>query len=152
MRVPTKEEEIRARLKAARYLADNSDAHTPIDPDVWTVDTAASFVLAYACCSDDGTDRYTPQMLMGQFTADEQIELLDRLDAFRLKESRSMVDVDEKACREIAAALAGCDDESDARQVCAGMNRETMVRIALGLSRIVAAQPVSEDSTPVPTE
>lgn len=137
MRIPTKEEEIRAQIKAARYLNDETERDLNLDPEVWSVDTVGVFLLSYACCSEDGTDRYTPGMMMSQFTADEHLELLHRLKAFRLIESKNPPVIDEETCQILAERLALTESSAEAFDICAGFDHVTMVLVARGISQLL---------------
>ena len=138
MRVPTVGECIQAQLAAARYIKDETGPDEPVDPELWTVDTATAFVLAKSCVDKDGGEQMTGSMMLRHHSQDEMVELLNKLNAFRETESKSPALVDDDEVEMLAETLAGCETELDAYQVCAAVRRDALVRGLFGMSRLLA--------------
>lgn len=139
LRVPSQLEAIEAEVGAARWLAGQAERHVELDPELWTVSTATAFVLAKSFVDKDGGEVMTGRLMLETHSQDEMLELLHHLNAARIAESKNPPLVNDDEVEQIAITLAGCD-ELDAYAVCAGMNHEAMVRIALGLSRLLKTE------------
>lgn len=134
LRVPTAEEAILAELQGARWVSDQTGKDDPVDPDIWTVSAATGFVLAKALVDSDGCEQWTGKLMLEHHTQDELCELLDKLNAVRLAESKNPPRVDDAEVDRLTLTLSGCS-EQDAYDVFVGVDHEHMARIALGLAR-----------------
>lgn len=140
LRVPTALDAIEAEVGAAKWLAGQVSSDVDLDPELWTVSTATAFILGRSFVDRDGCELMTGRLMLEAHSQDELVELLHHLNAARLAESKNPPLVDDDEVEQLAVTLAGCADELDAYAVCAGMNHEAMVRLALGLSRLLKNQ------------
>jgi hypothetical protein len=139
LRVPTALEAIEAEVGAAKWLAGQVSPDVELDPELWTVSTATAFILGRSFVDRDGAEMMTGRLMLEAHSQDELVELLHHLNAARAAESKNPPLVDDDEVEQLAVTLAGCN-ELNAYAVCAGMNHEAMVRLALGLSRLLSNQ------------
>lgn len=138
LRVPTALEAIEAEIGAGKWLAGQLDAEADVDPELWTVSTATGSILGKSFVDKDGNELMTGRLMLEAHTQDELVQLLHHLNAVREAESHAPLVVDDDEVEALSLTLSGCASEAEAYAVCAGMNHEAMVRLALGQSRLLS--------------
>lgn len=141
LRLPVLQDEIEARIQAARALAADLGEQAKADDDLERVDMPTLMLLSNAC--RDPNDRNgppmfgTPRMFAQSVTSDEHLELLHKLNGARAEHAgvRSGPEDLEFA----VTTLASCESERSAYEVLAPFDHERMVRLCWSMAQTMRA-------------